>query len=177
MSIRVPGQQRVHRRHHPERVGDTSGSARIGGTPFPPSNGAEGNGIVSPCAGSHPSPGVYVCNDGTTLLTWGQPSDTPLNTLGPDQQFSLQFTTTVDTHYLHDDPSGGHVVTGDTFRNSARLTYDASSITGLSPPNAVTHGGGGSVDSTRSASQSVPVPGGVTKSVIAVTRGDGWCSR
>jgi uncharacterized repeat protein (TIGR01451 family) len=62
------------------------------------SDGAQTAGIISPCAGSHPSPGVYTCNDGTTILTWGPLSDSAQTQLGANTQFNLTFTTTVDTH-------------------------------------------------------------------------------
>jgi uncharacterized repeat protein (TIGR01451 family) len=145
-----------------------SGSARIGGAAFPPTDGAQTAGIVSPCAGSHPSAGVYVCNDGTTVLTWGPLNNSAQTPLNANNQFSLTFTTTVDSRYLHNASSAGPILAGDGFTNGARMVYDAQSIPSLVPSNSLAAGAASS-----SSSQSVPIPSGFSKSIVAVTRGDG----
>ena len=130
-----------------------AGSARIGGSAFPPTVAPQG--------------------DGPTTLSWGPLSDRALTPLGANTQFSLTFTTTVDSHYLHNSSSAAPVLAGDSFTNAANLTYDANSIAGHPIPHNVTRNGGGAVDAPTSSSQSVPIPTGFSKRIIAITRGDG----
>ena len=136
-------------------------------------NGQEYNAGQHVIGGTALPPTVAPAGDGTTTLTWGPLSDSAQTPLGPNTQFSLTFTTTVDTHYLHNSPSAAPVLAGDSFTNSARLAYDANSIPGhLANPHNVTRGNG-AVEANTSSSQSVPIPPGFTKNVIAITRGDG----
>ncbi len=148
-----------------------AGSATLGGSAFAPTDNAATDGVYTPCAGTHPSPGVYVCNDGTTVLTWGPVSKTgampnPLAPTTAGTQYTIQYTVTQDQKYLHN--TGAAILATDSFTNSADVIYDAASIAGHSgQPNSVTRH-----KDTATASEGTNPPK-IAKIVTAVTRADG----
>ncbi len=148
-----------------------AGSATLGGGAFAPTDNAAADGIYTACAGTHPSPGVYVCNDGTTVLTWGPVSKTgampnPLAPTTAGTQYTISYTVTQDRKYGHN--TGAAILATDSFTNSADVVYDAASIAGHSAqPNSVTRH-----KDTAMASEGTKPPT-IAKIVTAVTRADG----
>jgi len=144
-----------------------AGSAIIGVTAFAPTDAAATDGIYTPCAGTHPSPGVYVCNDGTTVLTWGKINNNALTPTTAGTQYTISYTVTQDSKYLHN--TGNAILATDSFRNSVDVIYDAASIVGHLAPdtNSVTQH-----KDTASAGQRTNPPK-IAKIVTAVTRADG----
>ncbi len=143
-----------------------AGSAKIGATAFAPTDAAQTDGIYSPCAGAtKPAAGVYVCPDGTTVLTWGKINDAALTPTGPGTQYTIAFTATVGQKYKHG--TGQPILATDSFTNSAKVVYDAASIAANMPANSVVRH-----EDTATAPQGTNPPI-IEKRVVAVTRADG----
>jgi uncharacterized repeat protein (TIGR01451 family) len=120
-------------------------------------NGQQYDSTLTPLA---PASVVGPGPDGTTVVTWVIPAaDTPAN-----QDYTITFRVQVREDYASNSLP---VVSGDAFTNRVGLTFDATSVAGLTPANAVT----GRQDNA-SAGQGTNLPT-FRKTVTGVTRADG----
>lgn len=138
----------------------------LGTASLTPTGDAAANGVYTPCAGADTSlgAGIYLCPDGTTVLTWGPLYTAPV--MGEATSFDVTLRTTVRTTYrVATDPP---IVAGDSLTNRVRLVYDAANIAAYSaPPNSIVR------DEDNASSGHTTIEPTLTKSIVAVTRGDG----
>lgn len=120
--------------------------------------------IYTPCAGgTHPSTGVYLCPDGTTVITFGPFNNSASTPMTAGTQYNVTFQAKIRTTYRSNSQP---VLAGDEFLNNVSLTFDAASIAGL-PANSVNlH------TEQASAGESI-ITYNLNKNILAVTKNDG----